>query len=240
MRNFSDAFDNGVDLRFNQCPGEIISIGYTPDGTHAVIIHAIVGPNVDSQNRLVYQSDNTLKVESLTGALSYTSMTQKGDVHIVGNGEHVTKSLSLSDLSFWGLDIEALSLEYGYKADAYVTSRIIGMYIKNGPFSRVQFLLLEKHPFNNSCLTKRYEYLEILPGLSYTVHTYEGGSKALTTCYRDPYMLRIYQNTAEGIADDFYTLLAKKYFVGLAVKYINLQTGTVQVIVRNRNEELKK
>lgn len=225
----------------NPYVGRGIVLGKSQDGKHAVAAYFIMGRSENSRNRVfAMEADGTLftrpfdpsKVED-PSLIIYAAARTYENRRIVTNGDQ-------TDTIFNGLKqgrsfADALTSR-AFEPDApNLTPRISGMITFNGgDFTYEMSILKSADALGTACNRYHFSYAP-LNGLGHFIHTYVTDGNPIPTFQGEPERVAI-PNDMEAFANEIWENLDENNKISLYVEYMNLEDGSVQCKVINRNE----
>ena len=225
----------------NPYVGRGIVLGKSQDGKHAVAAYFIMGRSENSRNRVfAMEEDGTLftrpfdpsKVDD-PSLIIYAAARTYENRRIVTNGDQ-------TDTIFNGLKqgrsfADALTSR-AFEPDApNLTPRISGMITFNGgDFTYEMSILKSADALGTACNRYHFSYAA-LNGLGHFIHTYVTDGNPIPTFQGEPERVAI-PNDMEAFANEIWENLDENNKISLYVEYMNLEDGSVQRKVINRNE----
>ncbi len=228
--------------RLRKYPGRILSRGITPNGEEFVIQYAITARSAPSQNRKLEHNHTTSSIRTTladpkgpgssdTRLTVYPAVAEYDNFHVVSNGTHTLKILGGEIVGM--SPIESLASE-SYEPDSLHTPRIWGTCTLEDGTAKVQIGSINKKVDNDDSLPQNWEYTELVPGLCYTIHTYEGDCDPPQPFYAEPYEMPIESNAPPEILRSLWEIIGTEFRVCALVRTINLKTGQVSTYIENR------
>ncbi len=225
----------------NPYVGRGIVLGKSEDGKHAVAAYFIMGRSENSRNRVfALEEDGTLftrpfdpsKVED-PSLIIYAAARSYENRRIVTNGDQ-------TDTVFNGLKqgrsfADALTSR-AFEPDApNLTPRISGMItFNNNDFTYEMSILKSADALGTACNRYHFSYAA-LNGLGHFIHTYVTDGNPIPTFQGEPERVAI-PNDMEAFANEIWENLDQNNKISLFVEYVNLEDGSVQRKVINRNQ----
>ena len=160
----------------------------------------------------------------------YHPVRQVGRGLVVTNGDQTD---TIRDYLLAGRTFaEALrSREFEPDAPNY-TPRISGLLSPDGSF---QLSILKSADGDPSCCLRHfYLYDNPLPGEGRFLHTYQGDGTPLPSFEGEPVRTALTFPDPESLADELWEALHPENKVALFVRYIRLEDGTYQQVLRNK------
>ena len=226
-------------LAGNTYPGRGIVIGKTADGTHACAAYFIMGRSANSRNRIFTEQNGDVFTEPFDASkvedpslIIYAALRQYENCLIVTNGDQ-------TDTVYEGLKagksfLDALEARE-FEPDApNFTPRISGMLtFGQGDFSYQMSILKSLDETGSACARYGFSYPS-QAGLGHFLHTYVCDGNPIPTFQGEPERVAI-GNDLDVVADQLWNALDKNNKISLYVRFVDLQDGTVQNRLINKN-----
>ncbi len=229
------------ELKGNSYPGRGIVIGRSEDGKKAVTAYFIMGRSENSRNRVFITKDHGIHTEAHDPSkLTDPSLIIYAPVRVLGNKTIVTNG-DQTDTIYDGLAegktmAEALlAREFEPDAPNY-TPRISGvMHFEASGYQYEMSILKSNQGDARECLRHTFTYGNPIPGQGHFIHTYETDGEPLPSFKGEPKPV-----TIKGDIDTFTRLiwdgLNEENKVSLFVRYVDLETGTYETRIVNKNK----
>lgn len=233
--------DIAKELSSNDYPGRGIIIGKSEDGLSAVTAYFIMGRSVNSRNRVFTRDGNGLRTEAFDPSLLtdphliiYAPVRVLGNKLIVTNGDQTDTIYELMDKQFT-FEQALRTREFEDDAPNY-TPRISGIlrFEKEG-FNYAMSILKSANGNPESCQRHTFTYTNPLSGEGHFIHTYMGDGNPLPSFEGEPKLIGISGNIDE-FTDMLWTNLNEDNKVSLFVRYVNLEDGTEETRIVNKNK----
>jgi IMP cyclohydrolase len=232
------ALENENALQLNSYPGRGIVIGLTPDRKHFVQVYWIMGRSENSRNRIFAVDGSFVRTKAFDESkltdpslIIYYPIRDYKTWHIVSNGDQtdtVYEYLKKCER------IEDALMTRSYEPDGpNFTPRING--IVDLSKKSCQLTIIKKISDSGASLRSFYNYESLSPGFGYCIHTYSADGNPLPSFDREPYVVRIF-NSIEANADHYWKLLNVENRISLLVKYIDEQSGAVNLKIINKHK----
>ncbi len=232
--------ENLAALKANTYPGRIVMTGLDETGKYVVQACALMGRSDNSRNRVYKQEGGRVYTDLAkpdpnadTELTIYNAMGEQGNYFVASNGHQTDAILTgfireepLCDvLDHWQYEPE--------KSD--YTPRISAVTVL-GPQSSLCMSILRKAPDSMACerTSKVVRLSDLPPGVALCLQTYEGNGKPLPAYRGEPYSLPLY-GCMEPLADRLWETLNADNRVGLALKFIERETGKSALTLRNKH-----
>ncbi len=225
-------------LRTNAYPGRGIILGRSADNRQAVIAYFIMGRSVNSRNRVFTPTEDGIRTEAFDPSkmvdpslIIYHPVRYFEGKTIVTNGDQTD--------TIWegfkaGHCYRHSLLTRTFEPDApNFTPRISGVVKPNGDYNLSILKSFEGDP-DYSC-KYFYEY-NAKPGFGHFLHTYMGDGNPLPSFEGEPELMRVECATAAEFADLLWENLNSDNKVSLFVRYIDLESGKTEDVIKNVNE----
>ncbi len=245
---------NFDDLSENPYPGRGIVVGLDVTGHFLVMIYWIMGRGKDSRNRVFNSKGGRLFTEAANPAemedpslIIYNAMQEKVIPAERALGFYVVSNGDQTDTVFEGLSA-LLHPHYTYlptclKERTYEpdkpnnTPRITAVAHLGSDKLRVEFAVLRRSRFDESCERDFFIKEKIPAGLGYYVSTYSWDGNPLPHFRGEPILLPIEGNINQ-LKDRFWNTLNPDNRVSLAVKFVSLATGKSKLKILNKYEKV--
>lgn len=224
-------------LESNPYPGRGIVLGRSAGGTHAVAAYFIMGRSENSRNRVFTVTEDGIRTEAHDPSkmtdpslIIYHPVRQVDRGLIVTNGDQTD---TVRDYILQGRTFaEALhSREFEPDGPNY-TPRISGLLSPDGSF---RLSILKSADGDPSCCHRYfYTYDHPLAGEGRFIHTYMGNGDPLPSFEGEPERVVLDAPDAEALAEQMWSALNPDNKVSLFVRYIDLETGECQQVIRNK------
>ena len=229
------------ELKSNAYPGRGIVLGRTPDGKKAVAAYFIMGRSVNSRNRVFVETSDGIKTEAadpekLTDPhlIIYSPVRVLGNKTIVTNGDQTDTIYELMDRQMT-FEQSLRTREYEDDAPNY-TPRISGvMHLENGNYNYAMSILKSDDGNPDSVHRYTYGYYNPVDGEGHFIHTYMGDGNPLPSFEGEPKKISI-PDSLEEFADTLWTSLNEENKVSLFVRYIDIESGTWESRIVNKNK----
>ena len=229
------------ELKENSYPGRGIILGKTPDGTKAVAAYFIMGRSENSRNRIFVEDGEGIRTQAFDPSkLVDPSLIIYAPVRVLGNKTIVTNG-DQTDTIYEGMD-KQLTFEQSLRSREFepdapnYTPRISGiMHIENGKYNYAMSILKSSDGSPESCHRYTFAYENPKAGEGHFIHTYQCDGNPLPSFEGEPKRIQIPDDM-----EDFTTLLWNSLNednkVSLFVRYIDIQTGTYETKIVNKNQ----
>lgn len=233
--------DIAKELSSNAYPGRGIVIGKSDDGLSAVTAYFIMGRSENSRNRVFTRDGNGLRTEAFDPSkltdphlIIYSPVRVLDNKLIVTNGDQTDTIYELMDK---GLTFEEALSTREFEDDApNYTPRISGILtFEDEKFSYAMSILKSANGNPECCQRHTFTYDNPIKGEGHFIHTYMGDGSPLPSFDGEPKLVEI-----SGDIDEFtnmlWTNLNKDNKVSLFVRYVNLEDGTEETRIVNKNK----
>ena len=229
------------ELAGNSYPGRGIIIGKTPDGKQAVTAYFIMGRSENSRNRVFVEDGEGIRTKAFDPAklkdpslVIYAPVRVLGNKTIVTNGDQTDTIYELMDKQ-QTFEQALRTREFEPDPPNY-TPRISGiLHIENGSFNYAMSILKSDNGSPEGCNRFTFAYNNPAAGEGRFIHTYQGDGTPLPSFEGEPKRIGI-----SGGIDEFTKLLwenlNEENKVSLFVRYINLEDGTYESQIVNKNK----
>ena len=221
--------------------GRGILIGKTPDEKKAVIAYFIMGRSVNSRNRVFVEEGEGIRTEAFDPSkmvdphlIIYAPVRVMGNKTIVTNGDQ-------TDTIYEGMDRQMTfeqslrTREFEDDAPNY-TPRISGiLHFEDGSFNYAMSILKSNNGNPDSCLRHTFTYNNPVAGEGHFIHTYMGDGNPLPSFEGEPKLVDI-KGGIDEFTDMLWNSLNEDNKVSLFVRYVNLEDGTEETRIVNKNK----
>ena len=233
--------DLSKELKENAYPGRGIVIGRSADGTKAVAAYFIMGRSENSRNRVFVEEGEGIRTQAFDEAkLSDPSLIIYAPVRVLGNKTIVTNG-DQSDTIYEGMDRQLTfeqslrSREFEPDAPNY-TPRISGiMHLENGKFHYAMSILKSNNGNGDACNRYTFAYETPVAGEGHFIHTYMCDGNPLPSFEGEPKWIET-MDDMNAFADMLWESLNEDNKVSLFVRYIDIETGKYESIIKNKNK----
>lgn len=221
-------------------PGRGIVIGKTPDGKKAAIAYFIMGRSENSRNRIFVKDGEGIRTEAFDPSkledpslIIYAPVRVLGNKTIVTNGDQTDTIYDLMDKQY--TFEQALRMrEFEPDAPNY-TPRISGvLHFDNGSFNYAMSILKSNNGNPEACNRYTFAYENPVAGEAHFIHTYMGDGNPLPSFEGEPTLVDVPDNM-DDFADLVWNNLNNDNKVSLFVRYINIEDGSYETKIINKN-----
>lgn len=229
------------ELSSTSYPGRGIIIGRSADGSKAVTAYFIMGRSVNSRNRVFVEDGEGIRTEAFDPSkLEDPSLIIYAPVRVLGNKTIVTNG-DQTDTIYEGMDRQLTfeqslrSREFEPDAPNY-TPRISGiLHVENAKFNYAMSILKSNNGNPDSCNRYTFAYNNPFNGEGHFIHTYMGDGNPLPSFEGEPEWIDI-EGDIDTFTDRIWNSLNEENKVSLFVRYINLENGTWETRIVNKNK----
>ena len=221
-------------------PGRGIVIGKTPDGKKAAIAYFIMGRSENSRNRIFVKDGEGIRTEAFDPSkledpslIIYAPVRVLGNKTIVTNGDQTDTIYDLMDKQYT-FEQALRTREFEPDAPNY-TPRISGvLHFDNGSFNYAMSILKSNNGNPEACNRYTFAYDNPVAGEAHFIHTYMGDGNPLPSFEGEPTLVDVPDNM-EDFADLVWNNLNNDNKVSLFVRYINIEDGSYETKIINKN-----
>lgn len=221
-------------------PGRGIVIGKTPDGKKAAIAYFIMGRSENSRNRIFVKDGEGIRTEAFDPSkledpslIIYAPVRVLGNKTIVTNGDQTDTIYDLMDKQYT-FEQALRTREFEPDAPNY-TPRISGvLHFDNGSFNYAMSILKSNNGNPKACNRYTFAYENPVAGEAHFIHTYMGDSNPLPSFEGEPTLVDVPDNM-DDFADLVWNNLNNDNKVSLFVRYINIEDGSYETKIINKN-----
>lgn len=229
------------ELKENSYPGRGIILGKTPDGTKAVAAYFIMGRSENSRNRIFVEDGEGIRTQAFDPSkLVDPSLIIYAPVRVLGNKTIVTNG-DQTDTIYEGMD-KQLTFEQSLRSREFepdgpnYTPRISGiMHIENGKYNYAMSILKSSDGSPESCHRYTFAYENPKAGEGHFIHTYQCDGNPLPSFEGEPKRIQI-PDDMEAFTTLLWNSLNEDNKVSLFVRYIDIQAGTYETKIVNKNQ----
>ncbi len=226
------------ELLSNAYPGRGIILGRTKDNKQNVAAYFIMGRSENSRNRVFVETEDGIRTEPRDPSkmtdpslIIYHPVRVCGGKTIITNGDQTD---TICEYLKQGKSyIEALRTRQSEPDAPNYTSRISAVINEDGSYD----IAILKNFTSDRTSNKRffYEYDKPVPGLGHFIHTYLCDGDPLMPFRGEPKCIRI-EYPLKDFAGLLWENLNEQNKISLFVRYIDLETGKYETIIRNKYE----
>ncbi len=228
------------ELKGNSYPGRGIVIGKSADGKKAAAAYFIMGRSENSRNRIFVEDGEGIRTQAFDPSkLVDPSLIIYAPVRVLGNDTIVTNG-DQTDTIYEGLK-EGLTFEQSLRSREFepdgpnYTPRISGvMHIENGQYDYAMSILKSNNGNPQACNRYTFSYENCVAGEGHFIHTYQCDGNPLPSFEGEPKLVAI-PNAIEEFAQMLWSSLNEENKVSLFVRYINIEDGTYETKIINKN-----
>lgn len=221
-------------------PGRGIVIGKTPDGKKAAIAYFIMGRSENSRNRIFVKDGEGIRTEAFAPSkledpslIIYAPVRVLGNKTIVTNGDQTDTIYDLMDKQYT-FEQALRTREFEPDAPNY-TPRISGvLHFDKGSFNYAMSILKSNNGNPEACNRYTFAYENPVAGEAHFIHTYMGDGNPLPSFEGEPTLVDVPDNM-DDFADLVWNNLNNDNKVSLFVRYINIEDGSYETKIINKN-----
>lgn len=229
------------ELAGNSYPGRGIVIGKSADGKYAVTAYFIMGRSENSRNRVFVEDGEGIRTQAFDPSkLSDPSLIIYAPVRVLGNKTIVTNG-DQTDTIYELMDKQQTfeqalrTREFEPDAPNY-TPRISGiMHIDNGTYNYAMSILKSNNGNPDSCNRYTFAYQNPVAGEAHFIHTYMHDANPLPSFEGEPKLVDT-MDDMDAFGDMVWNSLNEDNKVSLFIRYINIEDGSVQSKIYNKNK----
>ena len=223
------------ELQANSYPGRGIVIGRSADGKKAVTAYFIMGRSENSRNRIFVEDGEGIRTQAFDPSIIYAPVRVLGNKTIVTNGDQ-------TDTIYEGMDHQLTfeqslrSREFEPDAPNY-TPRISGvMHVENGSYSYAMSILKSNSGDPSACNRYTFAYSNCVAGEGHFIHTYKCDGNPLPSFEGEPKLVAI-PDDIDAFTELLWSSLNADNKVSLFVRYIDIETGSYESRIVNKNQK---
>ena len=229
------------ELKSNSYPGRGIVIGRSEDGKHAVTAYFIMGRSENSRNRVFVEDGEGIRTQAFDPSkltdpslIIYAPVRVLGNKTIVTNGDQTDTIYELMDKQ-QTFEQALRTREFEPDAPNY-TPRISGiLHVENGTYNYAMSILKSDNGNPDSCNRYTFAYSDVPAGEGHFIHTYMGDGNPLPSFEGEPKLVGI-PDDIDAFTDLIWNSLNEDNKVSLFVRYIDIESGTYESRIVNKNQ----
>ncbi len=223
----------------NPYVGRGIVLGKSADGSKAVLAYFIMGRSENSRNRVFLKEKDNLVIHPFDASkvqdpslIIYTPVCTLPGRTIVTNGDQTD---TVRDFILQGKTFEQALDTRGFEPDApNYTPRISGIICQNCQQLSYKLNILKSADEKGSACNRFTYTYTALSGIGHFIHTYQGDGNPLPTFQGEPTRVEI-PCCIDELTTSLWENLNEENKISLYVRYTDLQTGTYQERLLNKN-----
>ena len=225
----------------NPYVGRGIVVGKSEDGKSAVAAYFIMGRSENSRNRVFVEEGEGIRTQAFDESkLTDPSLIIYAPVRVLGNKTIVTNG-DQTDTIYEGMDRQ-MTFEQSLRSREFepdgpnYTPRISGiMHIENGKYNYAMSILKSNNGNPDACNRYTFAYENPVAGEGHFIHTYKCDGNPLPSFEGEPKLVAI-PDDMDTFADTLWNSLNADNKVSLFVRYIDIETGTYESKIINKNK----
>ncbi len=229
------------ELKNNAYPGRGIILGKSPDGKKAVAAYFIMGRSENSRNRVFVEEGEGIRTQAYDPSkLTDPSLIIYAPVRVLGNKTIVTNG-DQTDTIYEGMD-KQLTFEQSLRSREFepdapnYTPRISGiMHVEDGRYNYAMSILKSSDGDPSGCNRYTYAYENPKAGEGHFIHTYMHDGNPLPSFEGEPKRIAVLDDI-EAFTKLLWDSLNEENKVSLFVRYIDIETGTCETTITNKNQ----
>ena len=228
------------ELSQNAYPGRGIVIGKTPNGKKAVTAYFIMGRSSNSRNRVFVTEGEGIRTEAFDPSkMVDPSLIIYAPVRVLNNYTIVTNG-DQTDTIFEGMSKEetfeqSLRIREFEPDGPNYTPRISGiMKVENNTFHYAMSILKSNNGNPDACNRYTFTYENPVNGEGHFIHTYMHDDNPLPSFEGEPKLVAI-DDDMVAFANMLWENLNEDNKVSLFVRYIDIETGSYETKIINKN-----
>ena len=229
------------ELKNNEYPGRGIVIGRSADAKFAVTAYFIMGRSSNSRNRVFVTEGEGIRTQAFDPSkLEDPSLIIYAPVRVLGNKTIVTNG-DQTDTIYDGMD-KQLTFEQSLRCREYepdapnYTPRISGiMHIEGGSYNYAMSILKSNNGDPSCCIRNTFAYQNPAAGEGRFIHTYMHDGNPLPSFEGEPKRVEI-SGDIDSFTDMIWNSLNADNKVSLFVRYINIEDGSYETRIVNKNK----
>ncbi len=225
-------------LNTHPYPGRGILLGRSADNRHAVIAYFIMGRSENSRNRVFEETEDGIR----TRAFEESKMTDPSliiyhPVRVLENGMVIVTNGDQTDtirdhILAGHCYRHALNTRTFEPDGPNYTPRISGVLKPDGSYNLSILKAMDGDPA--CCCRYFYEYDAPMAGVGHFIHTYQENRDPLPSFEGEPRRVAVTAPDAASLAEQLWDSLNGENKVSLFVRYLPLDGGAAETVIRNR------
>ncbi|MBR1591643.1 MAG: IMP cyclohydrolase [Ruminococcus sp.] len=228
-------------LKSNAYPGRGIIIGKCECGKYAVTAYFIMGRSENSRNRVFVEDGEGIRTQAFDPSkltdphlIIYAPVRVLGNKLIVTNGDQTDTIYELMDRQ-QTFEQSLRTREFEDDAPNY-TPRISGiLHFEDKGFNYAMSILKSANGNPDSCQRYTFAYANPVAGEGHFIHTYMGDGNPLPSFEGEPELVGI-KGGIDEFTDMLWNSLNEDNKVSLFVRYVNLEDGSYETRIVNKNK----
>lgn len=228
-------------LKNNSYPGRGIIMGRSACGKYAVTAYFIMGRSENSRNRVFVEDGEGIRTQAFDPSklvdpslIIYAPVRVLGNKTIVTNGDQTDTIYDLMDKQ-QTFEQSLRTREFEPDAPNY-TPRISGiMHIHNGQYNYAMSILKSDNGDPDGCNRFTFAFSNAKAGEGRFIHTYMGDGNPLPSFEGEPERIAI-SGGIDAFTDTLWTSLNEDNKVSLFVRYIDIENGSYETRIVNKNK----
>ncbi len=228
-------------LQENAYPGRGIVIGITPNGKYAITAYFIMGRSSNSRNRVFVTEGEGIRTEAFDPSkLEDPSLIIYAPVRVLGKNTIVTNG-DQTDTIYDGMKAgqtfeQSLRIREFEPDGPNYTPRISGvMHVENGAFDYAMSILKSNNGNPDCCNRYTFSYDKPVKGEAHFIHTYMRDDNPLPSFEGEPELVDT-MDDMNAFTEMVWNSLNEENKVSLFVRYINIEDGSYETIIKNKNQ----
>ncbi len=227
-------------LRENDYPGRGIFLGRSADDRKAVMAYFIMGRSENSRNRIFETTEDGIR----TRAFDESKMTDPSliiyhPVRVLPDGTTIVTNGDQTD-TIRDHMLAGHCYRHGLHTREFepdgpnYTPRISGAVTPEGKYALSILKSIDGDP--SCCCRYFFEYDRPLAGTGHFISTYMGDGSPLPSFEGEPRRCVLTAQSAEELSNALWEALNEQNKVSLFVRYLDLETGESETVIRNKNQ----
>lgn len=229
------------ELKENSYPGRGIIVGRSEDGTKAVIAYFLMGRSSNSRNRIFVEDGEGIRTQAFDPSkLEDPSLIIYAPVRVLGNKTIVTNGDQTNTI-YDGMD-KQLTFEQSLRSREFepdgpnYTPRISAvLHLEKGEFNYAMSILKSNHGDPSSCRRYTFAYENPAAGEGHFIHTYMHDGNPLPSFEGEPKLVEM-MDDMDAFTEMLWDSLNPDNKVSLFVRYLNIEDGTYETRIVNKNK----
>lgn len=233
------AIENANKLQKNKYPGRGIVLGTSEDGKKLFQIYWIMGRSENSRNRVFIEENGFVRTKAYDDSkltdpslIIYYPLKSIGNYHIISNGDQTDTVYAYLKS---GKSFEDALMTRTFEPDGpNYTPRITGLTEPGGKNAYCLSILKTQNGNPDVCVRNFFYYEKPVHGLGHCIHTYEGDGAVLPSFQGEPYIVPI-PDSIDEVLNYYWELLDPDNRISVLVKTIDIETGKIDIRIKNRH-----
>lgn len=224
-------------LRNNEYPGRGIAVGRTPCGRKMRIAYFIMGRSENSRNRIFVEEGQGIRTEAFDPSkmvdpslIIYSPVRVFENTQIVTNGDQTD---TVYDFLAAGRSFEDALRTRTFEPDGPNWTPRISAAVNGAGYT---MSILKSADGNEAAVHRQFfDYTDEVPGCGHIIHTYRENGSPIPSFEGEPVLFEMVKEPFEAFSDHVWEALNEDNKVSLFTRSIDLESGSVETRIYNKN-----